>query len=179
MRTKTDVYSRRGVADIVISDLAVVPSIQVAERKTPETLLRALNLQRSEHVTYPTTQKIGKEVGAECAVIGSFTSLVPSIRLDVSIIKIRSAQQRWLTDLRQDGLYWLRIPPGERQAARFITRAPLIKQWFLGGAMACRTPMIRPSADTFCAFADRGLQQQMCHNTPDCVPESSAWNRTQ
>src|SRR5215510_15000642 len=76
-------YLGKGLADMMITDLAAVPAIQVVEREKLESLLKELKLQRTRYFDPRTAQQIGKGLGARFAVTGSFTSLAPEMRIDV------------------------------------------------------------------------------------------------
>jgi TolB-like protein len=85
-------YLGKGLADMMITDLSAVASIQVVERDKLEALLKELKLQRSKYFDPRTAQQIGKGVGARFAVAGSFTSLAPVMRIDVRVIEIASGR---------------------------------------------------------------------------------------
>lgn len=80
----------KGLADMMVTDLAGLPSIEVVEREKLEALLAELKLQRSKYFDGKTAQRIGKGVGAQYAVTGAFLSLEPSIRIDVRVIRVDS-----------------------------------------------------------------------------------------
>jgi TolB-like protein len=85
-------YLGKGLADMMITDLATVPAIQVVERERLEALLKELKLQRTKYFDPRTAQQIGKGVGARFAVAGSFTALAPEMRIDVRVIEIASGR---------------------------------------------------------------------------------------
>lgn len=85
-------YLGKGLADMMITDLAAVPAIQVVERDKLEALLKELKLQRTKYFDPKTAQQIGKGVGARFAVAGSFTSLAPEMRIDVRVIEIANGR---------------------------------------------------------------------------------------
>jgi TolB-like protein len=85
-------YLGKGLADMMITDLASVPAIQVVEREKLEALLKELKLQRTKYFDPKTAQRIGKGVGARFAVAGSFTSLAPEMRIDVRVVEIASGR---------------------------------------------------------------------------------------
>jgi TolB-like protein len=82
----------KGLADMMITDLSAAPGVQVVEREKLEALLKELKLQRSRFFDPKTAQKIGKGLGAEYAVTGSFVSVSPKLRLDVRVIRIGSGE---------------------------------------------------------------------------------------
>ena len=85
-------YLGKGLADMMITDLAAVPAIQVVEREKLEALLTELKLQRTKYFDAKTAQRIGKGVGARFAVAGSFTWLAPEMRIDVRVIEIANGR---------------------------------------------------------------------------------------
>jgi TolB-like protein len=80
----------KGLADMMITDLSAVPSLQVVERDRLEALLRELRLQRSKYFDPKTAQRLGKGLGARFAVMGAFIAIEPNIRLDVRVVRIDS-----------------------------------------------------------------------------------------
>jgi len=80
----------KGLADMMVTDLAAISSIEVVEREKLEALLTELKLQRSRYFDAKTAQRIGKGMGAQYAVTGAFLSLEPSIRIDVRVIRVDS-----------------------------------------------------------------------------------------
>jgi TolB-like protein len=78
----------KGLADMMITDLASAPGLVVVEREKLEALLGELKLQRTKYFDPKTAQRIGKGMGAAYAVAGAFVSLEPNIRIDVRVIKI-------------------------------------------------------------------------------------------
>ena len=82
----------KGLADMMTTDLAQAPGVQVVEREKLEALLKELKLQRTRYVDPATVQKIGKGLGAEFAVAGSFVSAAPDLRIDVRVVRIDSGK---------------------------------------------------------------------------------------
>jgi TolB-like protein len=80
----------KGLADMMMTDLAAVPSVQVVEREKLDALLAELKLQRSKYFDGKTAQRLGKGIGAEYAVTGAFLSIEPAVRIDVRLIKVES-----------------------------------------------------------------------------------------
>ena len=81
---------QKGLADMLISDLAGVDGLKVVEREKLQALLGELKLQRTSYFDPKTASKIGKGVGARYAITGSITELSPAMRLDVRLIDISS-----------------------------------------------------------------------------------------
>src|SRR5215831_18289394 len=71
----------KGLADMMITDLASAPGLVVVEREKLEAVLGELKLQRSRFFDPKTAQRIGKGIGATYAVTGAFVSMEPNIRI--------------------------------------------------------------------------------------------------
>jgi len=82
----------KGLADMMITDLAAVPSIRIVEREKLEALLAELKLQRTRYFDAKTAQKIGRGIGAEYAVTGAFIAVAPDIRIDVRLVRIATGE---------------------------------------------------------------------------------------
>jgi TolB-like protein len=81
----------KGLADMMMTDLAAVPSIQVLEREKLDALLAELKLQQSKYFDAKTAVRLGKGIGAQYAITGAFVSIEPTIRIDVRLIRVDSA----------------------------------------------------------------------------------------
>src|SRR5262249_34994071 len=82
----------KGLADMMITDLSSAPGLAVVEREKLEALLAEIKLERGHYFDPNTAQKLGRGVGAELAVTGSFVAMSPSLRLDVRVIRIDSGK---------------------------------------------------------------------------------------
>ncbi|MCC6806605.1 MAG: hypothetical protein IT381_04210 [Deltaproteobacteria bacterium] len=80
----------KGLADMMITDLSALPDVRVVEREKLQALLAELKLQKGKYFDPKTAQKIGKGVGAEFAVTGSFMAFDPQVRIDVRVVKIET-----------------------------------------------------------------------------------------
>ncbi|MHB8874346.1 MAG: CsgG/HfaB family protein [Myxococcaceae bacterium] len=79
---------QKGLADMLVTDLSAVESLQVVEREKLQSLIEELKLQRSRYFDPATAQKLGKIAGAEYAVTGAFAELDPTMRIDVRLIEV-------------------------------------------------------------------------------------------
>jgi TolB-like protein len=82
----------KGLADMMVTDLAALPGVQIVEREKLQALLDELKLQRTRYFDTATAQKIGRGIGAEYAVTGSLVSAAPDLRIDVRVIRIKSGE---------------------------------------------------------------------------------------
>jgi len=83
---------QKGLADMMVTDLAAVDGVQIVERDKLQKLVEELNLQRSSFFDPATAQKLGRGIGATYAVTGAMTAIDPEIRLDVRLIEISTGK---------------------------------------------------------------------------------------
>jgi TolB-like protein len=83
---------QKGLADMLVTDLSAVESLQVVEREKLQSLIEELKLQKSRYFDPATAQKLGKVAGAEYAVTGAFAELDPKMRIDVRLIEVATAK---------------------------------------------------------------------------------------
>src|SRR5712692_9523474 len=83
---------QKGIAGMLISELAANPGARVVERDAIEKLLAEQNLGASGKVTPETAAKIGKLVGARYVITGSFIDFYGDFRLDARIINVETSE---------------------------------------------------------------------------------------
>jgi TolB-like protein len=83
---------QKGLADMLVTDLSAVESLQVVEREKLQKLLEELSLQTSRYFDPATTQKLGKGVGAQYAVSGALTTFDPQLRIDVRLVELATGK---------------------------------------------------------------------------------------
>lgn len=83
---------QKGLADMMVTDLAAVPGLQVVERTRLQALLDEMKLQRSRYFDPATAQRLGKGIGARYAVTGAISAVDPQVRLDVRLIEVATAK---------------------------------------------------------------------------------------
>jgi TolB-like protein len=83
---------RRGLADMVATDLAATPGLQVVERARLAEVLAEQDMQASDRVDPATAGRIGKLVGAAYAVTGTITAVEPRIRIDIRLVRVESGE---------------------------------------------------------------------------------------
>lgn len=83
---------QKGLADMLITDLASVESLEIVEREKLQKLIEELRLQRSRYFDPKTAQKLGQGVGARFAVTGALAALDPELRLDVRLIEVATGK---------------------------------------------------------------------------------------
>ena len=115
----------KGLADMVVTDLAQVPGVTVVEREKLEAVLAELRLQASTLVEPATAQRVGKLVGARYAATGAVTAVDPALRLDVRLIEIESGKVVFADKIvgQKDKLFALEAVLVERFARALGARA--------------------------------------------------------
>ena len=83
---------KKGVADMLVTDLSSVPGLQVVERRRLESLLDELRLQRTKYFDPKTAVKIGRGLGARYAVTGAFAAVDPKLRIDIRMVEIATGE---------------------------------------------------------------------------------------
>ncbi|HVH10500.1 MAG TPA: CsgG/HfaB family protein [Gemmatimonadales bacterium] len=121
----------KGIAGMLISELAANPSARVVEREQIEKLLAEQSLGSAGKVTPETAAKIGKLVGARYVITGTFIDFYGDFRLDARLVNVETSeivkvesdrmQRDHLFDLiRNVGTRLMKdanLPPLPRQAA--------------------------------------------------------------
>jgi TolB-like protein len=83
---------KKGMADMLITDLSRLGGLEVVERERLEALLAEMKLQRSKYFDQKTALALGKGMGASHAVTGAFSGVGGKIRIDVRLIEIGTAK---------------------------------------------------------------------------------------
>lgn len=82
----------RGIAGMMISELAQNPAARVVERQDIQRLLDEQNLGAQSRVDPQTAAKIGKLVGARYMVMGTFVDFYGDFRVDVRLINTETGE---------------------------------------------------------------------------------------
>jgi TolB-like protein len=82
----------RGIAGMMISELAQNPAARVVEREEIQRLLDEQNLGAQGRVDAATAAKIGKLVGARYMVMGTFVDFYGDFRVDVRLINTETSE---------------------------------------------------------------------------------------
>jgi len=77
---------KKGFAQMVITDMAANEGFDVVERGRLEDILKELDLNRSGHIDPDKAVEIGKLVGADLTVMGSYFEAMGSFRVDTRIV---------------------------------------------------------------------------------------------
>ena len=82
----------RGIAGMMISELAANPAARVVEREEIQRLLDEQNLGAQGRVDASTAAKLGKLVGARYMVMGTFVDFYGDFRVDVRLINSETGE---------------------------------------------------------------------------------------
>jgi TolB-like protein len=77
---------------MMISDLGVVPEIQLVERERMQDLVKEMDMQRTQYFDSTTAVKVGKMMGAEYVIVGAFAALQPKMRIDTRVVRVESGE---------------------------------------------------------------------------------------
>lgn len=83
---------RRGIAGILISELAARPAIRLVDRAETQRLLDEQNLAASGRVDAATAARVGRLVGARYMIAGTFLDLYGDFRIDARIIDVETGE---------------------------------------------------------------------------------------
>jgi len=83
---------RKGLAQLLISDLSVNSNIQVVERARLQDLLDELKLNQSGSFDKATANKVGRLLGAHYLVIGSYFDVLGTLRLDARAVETETGR---------------------------------------------------------------------------------------
>jgi len=81
---------RKGLADMLITDLSNIASLRIVEREKLNQVLGELKLSKSKFIDPKTAQKLGKGLAAELIMTGAYTVSGDSLRVDVRVIEVKS-----------------------------------------------------------------------------------------
>lgn len=82
----------RGIAGMMISELALNPAARVVEREQVQRLVDEQNLGAQGRVDPQTAAKVGKLVGARYMVLGTFIDFYGDFRVDVRLVNTETGE---------------------------------------------------------------------------------------
>src|SRR2546430_1687778 len=83
---------QKGIAGMLISELAANPAARVVEREEIQKLIEEQNLGASGRVDAQTAAKIGKLVGARYVVLGTFIDFYGDFRVDARLVSVETSE---------------------------------------------------------------------------------------
>lgn len=76
------------LADMMVTDLTLAPELQLVERQRLADLLAELELSETDFIDEASAQKMGRGLGAEMVVVGSFSVLKDRLVIDCRIVAV-------------------------------------------------------------------------------------------
>ncbi len=83
---------RVGLTQMVVTDLAADPKLTIVERTRIQEILDELKLGHSGRVDPATSAKIGRLVGAEYLVLGTYFELGGTLRIDARVVRVETGE---------------------------------------------------------------------------------------
>ncbi len=83
---------RKGLADMLITDLSKFRSLNVVERSKLEEIIKEQDLSNTKRFDNATAATIGKLLGAECILVGSYFEMMGSLRIDARIVDVETGK---------------------------------------------------------------------------------------
>jgi TolB-like protein len=81
---------RKGLAQMLVTDLSVNPKLKLVERLQLESVLQELELTTTRKIDRATAAKVGKLLGAKYLVMGGYFELVGTLRIDVRVVDVET-----------------------------------------------------------------------------------------
>jgi TolB-like protein len=83
---------KKGLAQMLISDLATVDRIRIVERDRLEEILAELKLGQSGKIDPQSAAKVGKLLGARYMVLGGYFDLKEALRIDARVVEVETGK---------------------------------------------------------------------------------------
>jgi TolB-like protein len=83
---------KKGLADMLITDLSNVSMLDIVERDKLETILKEQKLNNSKEFDPKTATKIGKLLGAQVILTGGYFEMMGSMRIDARFIDVETGK---------------------------------------------------------------------------------------
>lgn len=83
---------RKGLAQMLISDLSAVDGIRLVERDRLEEILNELKLGQTAKIDPQSAAKVGKLLGARYMVLGGYFDLMQTLRADARVVEVETGK---------------------------------------------------------------------------------------
>src|SRR5204862_6227031 len=83
---------KKGLAQMLISDLSGTDAYVVVERDRLEDVLAELKLGQSKAVDQQTAAKIGKLLGARFMILGGYFDVMGALRIDARVVEVETGK---------------------------------------------------------------------------------------
>lgn len=81
---------RKGLADMLVTDFGASGSVQVVERERLEAVMKELSLQTSDAIDPASAARVGKLLGAEYLILGSYFDMLEMLRIDAKAVRVET-----------------------------------------------------------------------------------------
>ena len=82
----------KGVADMLITDLAQVPGLTLVEREKLDAVVGELKLQHTQWFDPKSAQQVGRLLGANVVVTGQFLEVKPTLAIEARAVEVGSGK---------------------------------------------------------------------------------------
>lgn len=83
---------RKGLRDMMMTDLSQVSAIRMVERGRLQELLQEMKLAEGQFIDPATAAKLGKGLSASAVLTGSYLALGDNIRIDARLVKVETGE---------------------------------------------------------------------------------------
>jgi len=83
---------RKGLAQMLISDLSAVKSVRMVERDRLQAILAELKMQQSKRFDPKVAGTIGKLLGARFMVLGGYFAMMGTLRVDARVVEVETGR---------------------------------------------------------------------------------------
>jgi TolB-like protein len=133
---------RKGLAQMMISDLSAVDAVQLVERDRLEEILAELKLGQSNKIDPASAAKVGKLLGARYLILGGYFDLKNMLRVDARVVEVETGKVVQSVGATGDADNFLAL---EQKLVADIS-AILGKQLSLPPVKTPPTPKVKPPA---------------------------------
>ncbi len=82
----------RGLAAMMITDLAGVDGVKVVEREHLQDLVKEMDAQHTRYFDSTTAVKVGQLAGAQYVVTGALAAIKPRVRIDTRVVSVETGE---------------------------------------------------------------------------------------
>lgn len=83
---------KKGLAQMLISDLSSVSTVQIVERDRLQDIMDELQLGTTAKIDPATANKLGKLLGAKYMVLGGYFDLLGTLRVDARLVEVETGK---------------------------------------------------------------------------------------
>ncbi len=102
-QNKTLDWMGTGIKEELTSQLGQIPDLVIVERARLGDALKELNFNRSQYVDPAAAQKMGKMLGAQSVVVGSYQKFEETMRIHARVVDVETGEVK--SPIRVDGPY--------------------------------------------------------------------------